>query len=228
LAPKLSRGQLATALLCAILGFGTVIQVRQTAQADFSGLREVELVQLLDQLTQRSEELAANNADLSTQRDQLASSQDQAAAALQAAQARADTQGLLAGTLQAQGPGLILTIIDTKGALTAAEMYHVIEELRNAGAEAIALGPVRVNASTWVGQGPDGLIADGVALTSPYVWRAIGDPRTLEVALNIPGGVTASVRNAGGTTTIERQASLVIDVVKELAPTTLASHIPEE
>ena len=35
---------------------------------------------------------------------------------------------------------------------------------------------------------------DGTALTAPYRVIAIGDPKTLDTALNIPGGVAAIVR----------------------------------
>ena len=33
---------------------------------------------------------------------------------------------------------------------------------------------------------------------APYPVLAIGDPKTLDTALNIPGGVAAAIRNAGG------------------------------
>ena len=35
-------------------------------------------------------------------------------------------------------------------------------------------------------------------LSPPYQVLAIGDPKTLDTALNIPGGVAATARNAGG------------------------------
>ncbi|MCL2788985.1 MAG: DUF881 domain-containing protein, partial [Micrococcales bacterium] len=210
--------QLAAAALCAIVGFGAVIQVQQRSQADFSGLREVELLELLDQLTLRSDELTSQNAALEAQKETLLTARDKAAAAREQAQARTEVQGLLAGTLAAQGPGIILIIDDPNRALTAMEIYHVLAELRNAGAEAISLGNVRVTASTWVGEGSGGLVVQGEPITPPYAFRAIGDAKTLEVALNIPGGVTATVRTAGGTAAITPMETLVIDQV--VAPPT--------
>jgi uncharacterized protein YlxW (UPF0749 family) len=227
LRPRFSRRQLVTALLCAVLGFGAVMQVRHTAQADFSALSEDELVQMLDELTRRSDELEARNAQLESQRNQLEQGQSQAEAAATSARERARTQGILAGTLPARGPGIVLTIYDPRGKLVAADLYHVIEDLRNAGAEAISVGEQRVSASTWVADGPGGLEVDSAALSAPYVWRAIGDPATLDVAMQIPGGVGASVRAKGGTFTIERQLEVVIDATRELADFRHASPVPE-
>jgi uncharacterized protein YlxW (UPF0749 family) len=45
---------------------------------------------------------------------------------------------------------------------------------------------------------------------------AIGDPKTLDTALNIPGGVAAAIRAAGGELTVEQRDSLAIEVTREL------------
>jgi uncharacterized protein YlxW (UPF0749 family) len=63
---------------------------------------------------------------------------------------------------------------------------------------------VRVIASTYFVDGPSGgLVVDGRRLNGPYTILVIGDPATLRTALNIPGGVVASVEEAGGNVTPE-------------------------
>lgn len=57
-------------------------------------------------------------------------------------------------------------------------MYKLIEELRNAGAEVMAINSVRVVTKTFVSDTDDGLECDGIALSAPYRILAIGDPRT--------------------------------------------------
>ncbi len=45
---------------------------------------------------------------------------------------------------------------------------------------------------------------------------AIGDPQTLETALEIPGGVAATVRAAGGTASISQQSKIDITALRAL------------
>jgi uncharacterized protein YlxW (UPF0749 family) len=45
---------------------------------------------------------------------------------------------------------------------------------------------------------------------------AIGDPKTLDTALNIPGGVAASIRAAGGDVTVAEERLVRITVVRPL------------
>jgi uncharacterized protein YlxW (UPF0749 family) len=57
---------------------------------------------------------------------------------------------------------------------------------------------------------------DGTTLTAPYRVTAIGESKTLDTALNIPGGVAATVRTAGGNLTIAEQSKVVIRVTRAL------------
>lgn len=231
LAPRASRSQLIAGALCALLGFGAVTQVRHTAGADYSSLRESELVELLDQLSRRASDLSAQNLALEDQRAELESTRGQAAAAADAAAERLRVQGILAGTLPAEGPGVVLRIYDPAGRVTASSLYHVIEELRNAGAEAMSVADIRITAATWVADGSQGgepvIEIDGRAVSPPFEFRAIGDPTTIETALNIPGGALASIRNAGGTHDLRHQESLTIDQVAEVPSFEFASPVPE-
>jgi uncharacterized protein YlxW (UPF0749 family) len=169
---------------------------------------------------------------LETQLRELESIRGQAQANAEAARDRLRVQGILAGTEPAQGPGITLVVYDPAGAVTGAQLFHVIEELRNAGAEAMSLGDTRVTARTWVAEGAqagDAVIeVDGEAIFPPFEFRAIGDPQTMEVALNIPGGALASIRNVGGTSNLERHASLDIAVVALPPAFAFASPVPEE
>ena len=134
-----------------LLGFGLALQVRSTEQTDgLSTARESDLVRILDDLTSRNERLAAEQRDLQATRDRLASGGDTSTTALQEARLRAQTLGILAGTLAAQGPGVVLTVTDPTGKIDAATLLDVVEELRDAGAEAIQVGDVRIVASDLV------------------------------------------------------------------------------
>ena len=68
--------------------------------------------------------------------------------------------------------------------------------------------PVRIVAGTYFVDSGEGITVDGVPMSSPFTIEVIGDPATMQTALNIPGGVVDAVRQHGGTVTM-RQPDLV-------------------
>jgi uncharacterized protein YlxW (UPF0749 family) len=116
-----------------------------------------------------------------------------------------------------------VTITDPHGKLDAETLLDVVEELRGAGAEAIQFGTVRVSTTTAFTDDNGSVAVDGADQTPPYIVLAIGDPKTLDTALNIPGGVAATVRADGGELTVTEQQRVSIDVVRTLPPSKYAS-----
>jgi uncharacterized protein YlxW (UPF0749 family) len=216
LKPRKTRAQAAIAVLFLLLGLGLALQVRSNAQFDgLTTARETDLVGILDDLTARNERLAAEERDLQATRDQLATGTDRTATALAEARKRADTLGILAGTAPAVGPGVVITIADPQGKVDAAAILDAVEELRDAGAEALQLGSVRVVASTsFLDARPGTLVAGGTTLAAPYTLLAIGDSRTMAAALRIPGGVVESLRGLGGDATVSEQASVTVTALR--------------
>ena len=77
-----------------------------------------------------------------------------------------------------------------------------MQELRDAGAEAIQIGDVRVVAGTWFADTDRGAsVSTASSVRPPYVIKAIGDANTLAGAMEIPGGVSATVRGPVATPT---------------------------
>jgi uncharacterized protein YlxW (UPF0749 family) len=225
--PRLTKAQVTTGLLCLVLGFGAATQVKQVGKADFSKLRQDELIEVLDQLDAQTARLESENVALQGERDRLESDQTSQQAAAEAARQRAEVQGILAGTIAAEGPGIALTIRDPDGKLTAAVAYLLVDELRNAGAEAISVGTVRVVGSTYFEDCPEAgcLMVDGTRLQPPYEWLAIGDGATLEPALSVPGGALAAVRTLGGSSSLSSQDLVRITAIRSLSPTRYATAL---
>jgi len=216
MAPRATRAQLVAGVLCALLGFAVVVQVRQNDETALSGLRQSELVRILDETTERSDELRREVTELRTERDALDSGSDGQAAALDSLRRSAIMQGILSGRLPAEGPGIQVTLIDPAGDLQPVTMLNLLEELRNAGAEAIQLGGQRITASSSFTGTKGHVLVDGVPLHTPYVWLAIGDPSTLSIALQIPGGAMATVRGTGATGTVVEQDRVQVTATREL------------
>lgn len=210
------RYQVLGAVLLFLLGLAVVAQARQTSEEGLSSLRETELVRLLDGVSERRERLDEEAAELAAQRQALLTSSDASAEAERAARERLDVYSVLAGTAAAQGPGITMVVRDDDGSVDAAFLLDALQELRDAGAEAVQIGEVRVVASTSFVDAPggDGIAIDGTVVTSPFTVRAIGDPDVIEPALRIPGGVVPRLERAGDSVTVAELDTVVVDALR--------------
>src|SRR5690625_920636 len=215
-------------LICLAVGFGLVVQVRQTQESSFESLRQDDLVRLLDELTRRNAELEEEAEELNAQLAELESGSSRASAAREAAERQATAQGILAGTLPVAGPGIELLVDDPDTRITAPTFVTVLEELRNAGMEAVELNGHRLNATSWILTGHDGLIVSGAEIRPPYRWRAIGNPQTLAVALDIPGGALSAIRGAGASVELTQRDRIEITSVRSLLEPRFATPVPSE
>ena len=204
-------------LLLALLGFALAASVHsQRSVSQLAAARPDDLVRILDDLDSRAGRLRAQITDLERTKQQLAGSGSDAAA-LSEARKRTQDLGILAGTIAAQGPGIELTITDPQLTVAADVFVDVIEELRDAGAETIELAGVRLGATSWVADASGGLSVDGHPVTSPYSIRAIGDPATMEKALEIPGGIVDTVQaRAGAAIRIKRATTVTVKSLRAL------------
>jgi uncharacterized protein YlxW (UPF0749 family) len=217
-------------LLCVLLGIAIVTQVRQTESGDsLETARPADLLILLDSLQQREAALNTEVADLERTLAQLQASGTSDQTAIENAQARLAALSILIGTVPATGPGVTLTITDTTPGVPAETMLDVINELRNAGAEAMELrgggSAVRVGVDTWVVGAPGALVADSVTLNPPYSVLAIGDPPTLAAAINIPGGAMDSVERVGGTMEVQQSDRVDVTALRQPKPRQYAQPV---
>jgi uncharacterized protein YlxW (UPF0749 family) len=213
--PRLSRRQLVAGIMCALLGFAAVIQVRsRDSDSVLDSARQSDLVQILDAQSQLADRLEDELAGLQGAYDDLHTNGDQQQTALEQARERESTLGILAGSVPASGPGVVVSINDPYGDAPAIRVLGALDELRNAGAEVLQIDDVRVVASTHVLDGPSGPEVDGTPLTSPYQIRAIGDPDTLATAMAIPGGVIDTFATDGLTVTVSVPDEVVVDALR--------------
>lgn len=223
-------GVLAIAALLALLGFSLVVQVKSVSTDESLGAtRQEDLVRILSDLESQEERLRQEIAALEESQRQLTSGAQGREAALEEATRQADELGILAGTLRATGPGLAVRFSSGGKPLRAFPILDAVQELRGAGAEAMQIsggagGAVRIVASTAFLDVDGGIAVGGKRLTGPYTITVIGDPSTMRTALNIPGGVVASVRGDGGNVTVEERA--VVDVSALAAPVDLRHARP--
>ncbi|MFF5858742.1 DUF881 domain-containing protein [Streptomyces sp. NPDC012751] len=215
--PRFTRAQLIVALLLFGLGFGLAVQVASNSDTDSAlrGARQEDLVRILDELDSRTQRLEDEKQGLEKQRQELQSSSDQAAEARRQTAEKGRQLGVLAGTVAAQGPGITMTIEDTKGTVQADMLLDAIQELRAAGAEAIQVNGVRVVAGTYFTDAGKSVSVDGNKINAPYRFKVIGKPQDLEPALNIPGGVVQTLEKEQATVVVERSDKIVVDALRQ-------------
>jgi uncharacterized protein YlxW (UPF0749 family) len=211
-------------VLIALLGFAIAVQVHANSQSDsLDNLSSEDLIGILDYQDARADRLREQIADLQKTLDQLHDSGDSDAAARRQAEQEVQDLEILLGTVPATGPGVDVVVTDTHHKLAAEVLLDVVEELRGAGAEAIQFGSVRVSTDTAFTEQGGAVAVDGTVLDPPYDVVAIGDPNTLDTALNIPGGVAATIRTDGGKLTVHEHTSVTITVTRPMPTPTYAS-----
>jgi uncharacterized protein YlxW (UPF0749 family) len=211
------RGQLVVAVLLAVLGAAAVTQVRITGHDDdYAGLRQADLIQALNGLQAASRRTEQDIRDLETTRDALRDNNDKTATALEQARAELTSLGVLAGTLAARGPGVRITVTVPDSHLSLNYLLDGIEELRDAGGEAMEINDsVRVVAQTSFESATGGIDVDGRVLKSPFTIDVIGDPEGLTTALKFPGGFVDDISLDEGKVSIKQSQDIEVSVLRK-------------
>lgn len=210
----MKRRQWGVAIVCLLIGAGTVAVVRGQPDDEFlASARETDLVRLLDDLQARQTRLDGETLRLQTAEERLKSGTS--AEALAQTQKRADQLRVLAGTTAVRGPGITMRI-EARGGFFASDLLNAVQELRDAGAEAIAINGQRVVVNTWFADEQQDISMSGTRISQPYVVEAIGGPETMATAMRIPGGVVDTVSAQDGTVTITQSDRLTISATVDL------------
>ncbi|MDQ1395052.1 MAG: hypothetical protein QOG64_311 [Acidimicrobiaceae bacterium] len=192
----LAKGPLAVLVVAGLVGFLVVAQLgssqrfSQRLQAESEG----DLTRILADLTTTDADLRDQIGTLKLQLQTLSTSTERDDAARKAAEEQLNDLAVLAGTVAVTGPGVQVTVNDPGGVLKYDLMIDLIEELRDAGAEAIAVNGLRLGATSAFGEDNGAITLDGKPLAGPYHVASIGQPATLDGGLSIPGGALDTLR----------------------------------
>jgi uncharacterized protein YlxW (UPF0749 family) len=185
------RNQATLAAVTFVLGLLVVVQLRaQAGGSALAALSAQDLTVLVANLNARNEELRGEVATLERDLTNLLLNRDRGATSLD--QGRADLARIraYAGLDPVGGPGVRINV---SGQFDGPGVEEVINELRNAGAEAIGVAGVRLVPGSVVTGMPGRLTIEGRALADPFEIDAIGPPETLVGSLTRSGGVVAQL-----------------------------------
>jgi uncharacterized protein YlxW (UPF0749 family) len=179
----LSRLCLAAVLLG--LGIATVAQLRTQRNLQKTQYEEDQQVVLLGELVEANHRLRTEIESLTSQ---LATSgSGRSGTMLEELVSDLNRVRMLNGVTDVEGPGVELVL---DGPLSALDLQDLVNEFRNAGAEAVAVNGIRLTVDSAFDVGEDRAPRlDDVVLRRPYRVEAIGDPQTLEAAILRRGGL---------------------------------------
>lgn len=183
------RTRWAVVAVAVLLGVLAVGQLRgQAGVPGLSNLSAQELGVVVANLNAQNEQLRNEIATLERQQSDLATAKDRGESAVEQLQADLARIRAWAGLTGLVGPGITISI---RGPIGADGIEDLVNELRNAGAEGIAIAGIRVVPGVVVEGGAGGDTIGVVGLGDAFEIRAVGSPQILTGTLTRAGGVIA-------------------------------------
>lgn len=217
------------ALICFILCFLITLQFRTINQSESDILRlknENELRDEINEWKDLYETATYKIRDLEktvTEYKDNATTRDETLSLLNK---EIDSLKLLAGLTEVKGSGIIVTLDDTRAinqiavdagfydpnvyVIHDSDILMVINELRNAEAEAISVNGQRIIATTEIRCVGPLIQINGIRLTAPFKISAIGAPDKLSTSLKLRGGIIDNIEQADIDVKIEKFDSITI------------------
>lgn len=185
------KSQLTIAAVALLLGLLVVVQLRsQSGPAGLAQLSAQDLTVLVANLNARNDQLRTEVSSL--QRELGTLNQNQARGEVSVDEIRSELSRIraYAGLDAVAGPGITISI---NGPIDGSGTEELINELRNAGAEAIGAGGSRVVTGVVVTGPPGEAAIAGTRLGRTFELAAIGAPDKLTGSLTRSGGVIAQL-----------------------------------
>lgn len=176
-------------LVCAVLGFMLATQFKTTER------QKTISVQRAEELTDRLMVVEKERNDLAKEIEKLQKKSSDEVLAGEVERLKA-----FSGEVPLEGQGIKLVLDDSKLSVKVGEnpnlyiihdddILRVINELRAAGAEAIAINGERIVAMSEIRCAGPTVLVNNSRSAPPYIIVAIGNPNNLESALKLRGGV---------------------------------------
>jgi len=210
--------QLSLFAVALVIGILLVGQLRSQARPiELSSLSAQELSTLVETISTRNVELADGLAGLRDQIRDYERAEIEGQSDLAISEEALQRIGAFGGLSAVEGQGIVLEI---EGSFDPTAVNDLIYELRNAGAEAIAVDDVRISAGSVAMLGSRAITIDDVAIGQSFTVRAVGSPDGLRSAIERPGGLlTLLEQSINARFTLNEVIDLLVPATqRDLAP----------
>jgi uncharacterized protein YlxW (UPF0749 family) len=186
---RTNAGGIATTIVALFLGVLVVTQIK--AQDVYSRSLELEtpasLTTLIANLAERNNGLREEIFDLRLRTEAARDDATNGKGSLTEAQRQLAQLQVFAARTAVKGQGISVRV---DGAFDDKALSDLVNELRNAGAEAVAVNGVRVGPRSWFGiTGDRSLTVDATAIKGPWTVSAVGASEVMYVAMTRTGGI---------------------------------------
>lgn len=218
--------QVFIAIILAIAGFLAMLQFKSDIASDnpflISSLGRISsLQQQVTQLEQQKQQLVTQLRSCQTRMAELEKQGGDESAYIKQLTEQLDNARILAGFIDLEGPGVEVILNDSDRQMIDGDnvdaylvhdedLLNIVNDLRAAGAEAIALNGQRLLANTQIKCGGPTIITAGERFVPPFIIDAIGDPATLEGILIQPGGIYDILRYWGIQINVKRMDKVTV------------------
>lgn len=214
-------------IMCFFLTLGIVVQINTVSNSSTTVGKTLVENELRDSVLRWKQkydnaykELEKKEAELDSLREKVAST-DESYGGLTG---KLENYNLLLGNAELVGKGITITLKDgdssiLKGSATSyivhdADLYEIVNALKNAGAEAISINGQRIVNQTAITCAGNIILINGEKVGVPYVINAIGLPSKLYGALTIPGGYIELLERDGVSVDIKQVEKETIVIPK--------------
>lgn len=235
------------ALICFVTAFLITLQIRTISQSKSEITRlknENELRDEINEWKDMYESITYKVTDLESKIADYKNAASANDATLKLLNEEIDDLQILAGLTELQGSGVIVTLDDTRAinqiaadagfydpnvfVIHDSDILLVINELKAAGAEAIAINGQRITANTEIRCVGPVIQINGIRLTAPFRISAIGVPETLASSLKLRGGIVDQISQADIDVVIEKSDSVIIPKFDKVLEFKYATPVVEE
>lgn len=135
------------------------------------------------------------------------------------------TLNSLIGSIDVKGKGVVITVADNSNVTSETvgifdnisnylihdkDLLTLVNELKNAGAEAISINDERIINTTSITCDGNVVLINDNKISSPFVIKAIGSQEAILGAIQRPGGYLERLEEYGLVTSVEKQENITI------------------
>lgn len=216
-------------IMCFVLTIAISIQLKTVRNSNSTisqsltddSLRD-EVLKWKEKYDQAYEILAESQKQLTTVREQATQNDTTS----NAKQEQIKENNMLLGTVDVQGPGIIITLKDNNAAASEGglgvldpslllvhynDVLQIVNALNNAGAEAISVNGQRIITTTAITCEGNVIKVNGQKMSSPVVIKAIGSQGYLYGSIEMAGGYVSIMRDNGVLVDVKQVDNLVVE-----------------
>ena len=201
-------------VLCFTLSFAITIQLKVSKSSESKssqtkitdGLKD-QVLSLNDDNNKLSEKLQKTSNELSSIRDKAAEN-DSSTVELSNLIKK---YTILTGRTDVSGQGIVLKYKETNDKYItdiAKDLREIINEIKNAGAEAISINGQRLVETSSIEMVKNKIEVNGTEISSPFIIKAIGNSELINSGLIRPGGTIELISNAKIDLSIEKNIKI--------------------